>query len=177
MSAMTAPIGWRRTLAAICSGVGKQAPGQARGRRGGGRGGWPGRRARALAAGRGGPGCGVQAVGVAEEPRFERVGAVQAAGDACEDQRDVGGAEAAYDGTGVGEGALAERGGEFAAVVDELADEAEEVAGAAGLGGWIEGVGRGHERNKNIRWRRVSRNIFRTPIELASRTRWRGDRV
>ena len=46
----------------------------------------------------------VQAVGVAEEPRFERVGAVQAAGDACEDLRDISGAEAGYDGAGVGEG-------------------------------------------------------------------------
>ena len=85
----------------------------------------------------------VQAVGVAEEPRFERVGAVQAAADACEDQRDIGGAEADADGGGVGEGALPDRGGEFAAVVDELADEAEQAGRAAGLGGWIGCVGRG----------------------------------
>ena len=92
MSAMTAPIGRRRTSAAICSGVGRRArrasassaAGAAAGR--GARGlGWDGAR-------RGGR---VQAVGVAEEPRFERVGAVQAAGDAREDQRDISGAEAA----------------------------------------------------------------------------------
>ncbi len=56
---------------------------------GGGRGGWRGVRAACGwdAAPRG---VGVQAVGVAEEPRFERIGAVQAAGDACEDQRGIG---------------------------------------------------------------------------------------
>ena len=62
---------------------------------GGGRGGWPGR-ARS-GSGRSCPRRCVQAVGVAEEPGFERVGAVQAAGYACEDQRDIGGAEAAPD--------------------------------------------------------------------------------
>ena len=91
MSAMTAPIGWRRTLAAICSGVGRcvrralasSAEGAA-----------ACRGARGIRWGRSTSGRRVQAVGVAEEPRFERVGAVQAAGDACEDQRDIGGAEA-----------------------------------------------------------------------------------
>ena len=43
----------------------------------------------------------------------------------------------AYDGAGVGEGAPPDRGGEFLAVVDQLADEAEQVGRAAGLGGWI----------------------------------------
>jgi hypothetical protein len=87
---------------------------------------------------------------------------VQAAGDACEDQRDIGGAEAGYDGAGVGEGALADRGGEFAAVVDQLADEAEQVRRAAGPGRWIGDVGLGwHERNKNMGRRQMARNIFR----------------
>ena len=103
----------------------------------------------------------VQAVGVAEEPRFERVGAVQASGNACEDQCRIGGAEAGYHGAGVGEGAPPDRGGEFLAVVDQLADEVDEPRRAAGLGGWIRGVGRcRHGRNKNMRRRHVSRNIF-----------------
>ncbi len=163
MSAMTAPIGWRRTLAAICSGVGRCAmrtlastlegavvasPGCARGIAD-----IPGDEAP--------PGGRVQAVGVAEEPRSERVGAVQAAGDACEDQRDIGGAEAGYDGAGVGEGALADRGGEFAAVVDQLADEAEQGS-PSGWAGWMDrgrcGLG-WHERNKNMevggRWQGI----------------------
>ncbi len=53
----------------------------------GGRGGLPGCARRPW--GRSTSGRRVQAVGVAEEPRFERVGAVQAAGDAREDQRDI----------------------------------------------------------------------------------------
>jgi hypothetical protein len=108
---------------------------------GDGRGGWAGCARPGL--GHSALGCGVQAVGVAEEPRFERIGAVQAAGDAREDQRHIGGAEAATDDDGVGEGAAADCGGEFAAVVDQLSDEAEQVGRAAGLGGWIRGVGRG----------------------------------
>jgi len=76
MSAMTAPIGRRRTSAAICAGVGRRA------RRGsvstvagaaGGRG----------ARGRGGDGAAggrrIQTVGAADEPCLQRVGAVQAA--------------------------------------------------------------------------------------------------
>ena len=58
---------------------------------------------------------------------------MQAAGDAREDQRDVGGAEADVYGGGVGGGARADRGGEFLAVVDQLADKGEQAAGAAGL--------------------------------------------
>ena len=85
---------------------------------------------------------------------------MQAAGDARQDQRDIGGAEAGYDGGGVGEGAAPHRGGEFAAVVDQLVDEVDQARGAAGLGGWIRGVGRaGHERNKNMRRRRVSVSV------------------
>jgi hypothetical protein len=98
---------------------------------GGGRGGWPG--CARLRRGRTTLGCRVEAVGVAEEPLFERVGAMQAAGDACEDQRGVGGAEAAADRDGVGEGAPPDRGGEFAAVIDELADEAEQAGRAPEL--------------------------------------------
>ena len=157
MSAMTAPIGWRRTLAAICSGVGGRAM---RASASSAEGAAACRGARGIPGARSTSGRRVQAVGVAEEPRFERVGAVQAAGDACEDPRDIGGAEAGYDGAGVGEGAPADRGGEFLAVVDQLADEAEQVGRAAGLGGRIGDVGRGgHGRDKNMR-RRGCQGIF-----------------
>jgi hypothetical protein len=65
---------------------------------------------------------------------------MQAAGDAREDQRDVGGAEARSGEDGIGGDALADRRDEFLAVVDQLADEGEQAAGAAGLGvglvGW-----------------------------------------
>jgi hypothetical protein len=84
---------------------------------------------------------------------------VQAVGDAREDQRDVVGAEVA-DGEAEGGGAmLAQRAGEFAAVVDERADQDEQAQGAGGLGGWVGGRG-GHERNRNIMWRLLSRKVF-----------------
>jgi hypothetical protein len=104
----------------------------------------------------------IQTVGAADDLCLQRVGAVQAAGDASKDQRYVGGAEAAYDGGGIGEGALPDRGGEFLAVVDELVDEFEQAPRAARLGGWIRGFGRGgHGRDKGMRRGRVARNIFR----------------
>ena len=71
-------------------------------------------------------GLGVQPGGVADDPGFECLGTEQAAGDAREDQGDIAGAERV--------GVAAERGGELPAVVDELPDEAEEAAGAAGFG-------------------------------------------
>ena len=71
-------------------------------------------------------GLGVQSGGCADYPGFERLGTEEAAGDAREDQGDVAGAERG--------GIAAERGGELPAVVDELADEAEEAAGTAGFG-------------------------------------------
>ena len=109
---------------------------------------------RAAGAGRSSRGRRIQTVGAADEPCLQRVGAVQAAGDASEDQRDVGGAEAASDGGGVGEGAPTDRGGEFAAVVDELVDEGEEGRRTARLGGWIRGFGGGgHERDENMKRR------------------------
>ena len=124
MSAMTAPIGRRRTSAAICSDVGRQSPGRASGGVGG---------SAARAGGdrrwEGSPwrrGLGVQSGGVADYPGFERLGTEQAAGDAREEQGDVTGAE---------RGRIdPERGGELPAVVDEPADEAEEAAGTAGFG-------------------------------------------
>jgi hypothetical protein len=59
----------------------------------------------------------------------------------------------------VGEGALAERVGEVLAVVDELADECEQAAGAAWWG-WVDSGDRGgHERKENTKRRRVSRII------------------
>src|SRR5271165_632221 len=71
------------------------------------------------------------------QPRLEGRGAQQAAGDAGEDQGDVGGAElTAVDCGVVAEAALAQGGSEEGAVVDELADKAEQAADAAGFGGW-----------------------------------------
>src|SRR5271166_1862412 len=94
----------------------------------------------------------VDAGGGPEHPRFERVGELQAAGDAREDQREIGGAEAALGEGGVGGDAPADRGDEFAAVVDQLADQAEQTEATAGFGGQGWGFGRGgHERNKNTR--------------------------
>ena len=66
---------------------------------------------------------GVQSGGGAGDPGFERLGTEQATGDAREDQGDVAGAERVR--------IVTERGGELPAVVDELADEADEAAGAA----------------------------------------------
>ena len=121
MSAMTAPMGRRRTSAAICSDVGRQSSGVAAARRTGGR--RSGDRERVAARAR-------RPVGrCADDPGFERLGTEEAAGDAREEQGDVAGAE--------GVRSAAERGGELFAVVNELADEAEEAAGAAGL--WVDG--------------------------------------
>jgi hypothetical protein len=110
---------------------------------------------------------GVRAVAAADEPRFERCGAQQRPGDVGEDQPDIGGAEVSRDDDevfGRGGGALLQRSGESLAVVDELAEDAEEAAGAAGclrvgdrpilLGigeaAWAgDGWRCGHERNKN----------------------------
>ena len=120
MSAMTAPIGRRRTPAAICSDVGRQTSGELAAsvaRAGGDRpvGGCTWRR-----------GLGVQSGGVADYPGFERLGTEEAAGDAREEQGDVTGAERGR--------IYPERGGELPAVVDEPADEAEKAAGTAGFG-------------------------------------------
>jgi hypothetical protein len=79
---------------------------------------------------------------------------VQAAGDARENHRKIGGAEAGSGEDGIGGDALADRRDECRAVVDQLADEGEQAAGAAGLGvelgGWLWGGGCSwHQRNKN----------------------------
>ena len=83
----------------------------------------------------------VQPGGAAEHSRLKRLGEVQAAGDAREDHRKIGGAEAGSGEDGIGGDALADRGCECRAVVDQLADEGEQAAGAAGLGvglgGWL----------------------------------------
>jgi hypothetical protein len=65
---------------------------------------------------------------------------MQAAGDAREDQREIGGAEAGFGEDRVGGSALADGGGEFAAVFDQLADQGEQAAATAGLRSW--GFGR-----------------------------------
>ena len=67
---------------------------------------------------------------------FERRGAAQAAGDAGEDDREVGGAEGAgEEGEAWGRGALLNRAGELLAVVDQFADEAEDAAEGGRHGG------------------------------------------
>jgi len=96
-------------------------------------------------------GLGVQTNGCVDDPCFERLGTEEAAGDAREDQGDVPGAE--------GGRSAAKRGGELFAEVDELADEAEEAAGAAGL--WVDGgLSGGHEQTRNTKGRRASKNFF-----------------
>ena len=70
---------------------------------------------------------------MADEPLFQRTGQTQAAGDACKDHREIGGAERPGHGADVvGSGAPPQRVGEFEAIVDQLADQAEQAAGAAG---------------------------------------------
>ena len=127
ISAITTPIGWRRTAWAICSGVGSAASrSSAAACRG------AARLARGLRAGGArGRGFRVRAVGALEQPCLERVGALQATGDGGQDQRDIGGAEAEFDGGEVG-GALLQRCGQLPAVVDQLADQAEQAADRAG---------------------------------------------
>ena len=86
--------------------------------------------------------------------------------DAQKDQREIAGTERARDGAEVVRAALVQGGGELAAVVDQLADQVEQAGGAARFR-LVGGGGRGgHERNKNTRPRRLSRNIFRYPLAL-----------
>ena len=101
------------------------------------------------------------------------MGAAQATGDACDDERNIAGAEPPQTGGRVGGGVVTlEGGGEFLAVIDEPADEREEAADAAGLvrgGGFGFGLrgrvgdGRcgGHEQNRNTGPQAASRNNFR----------------
>jgi hypothetical protein len=77
--------------------------------------------------------CRVQAGGATDDPGFERLGTLQATGDACEDLADIAGSEAVGGEARVGRPALLECDGEFLGVIDEFADEAEEAAGAAGV--------------------------------------------
>jgi hypothetical protein len=145
ISAMTAPIGRRRDLCGDLLGGGGGACGL-----GGAR----------LVLGRRGlrPVRCVQTGSVADEASFECASAVQPLGDADENERDVAGAEVARVRGGV---APVERRGEFAAVVDEFADEGEDAtdptflgrAGRVGIGRRVWGGGGPrvwHERNKNI---------------------------
>ena len=157
MSAMTAPMDWRRTLAAILRrreehDVGIRLPDA----------GWPG--CIRIAGGRGGRRSGrrvrVQARGVLKDPFLECLGTKQAAGDPREDARDVDSGEAAYEREVSGFATLAEGGGEFLAVADELADEAEKAACAGEAGCWG-GDGAGHGQIETTDGWSVSRNIFR----------------
>ena len=82
-----------------------------------------------------GTGRGVEARGVAVQPRLECCGAQQATADAGEYQGDVNGAElTAVDGGVFAEAALAKCVGEEVGIVDEPVDEIEQAAGATGLG-------------------------------------------
>jgi hypothetical protein len=77
----------------------------------------------------------VQLGGVADDPGFEGLGPKQAADDTGEHQRDIAGASWVR--------VVAERDGELPAVIDELANEGKEAAGAAGV--WNgSGLGSGH---------------------------------
>jgi hypothetical protein len=168
MSAMTAPTGRRRISAAICSAVGRPA------RRGSAsHGSRAARGARcALRACARRPGFRIRSGDTAQQPGFERSGAQEGQRDARHDQRDVPGAEAATGESGViREAALPDCGGKLFAVVDELADQAEQTCEATApvracrpggwLGGWTGCGGRGgHERNKNTSARRMSRKFF-----------------
>ena len=149
MSAMTAPIGRRRTSAAICSGVGTRVRARGHGPRG--RAAASGGRRLAVGGQRAAARVGVQTGGVADDPGLECLGTEEAAGDAREDQGDIAGAERV--------GVVAERGGELPAVVDEPTDEAEEAAGAAGFGVGG-GLGGGHVGQMSIGPGLVARNFF-----------------
>ena len=158
ISISTAPIGRRRISAAICAVVGRRA------RNGSGSSSGSAFRRAAFGArcdgARGGQGFGSGRAALRRKSRFERVGAEQGDGNARQDQRDVACTEARRGAGGaVGEAARLERGGEFLAVVDELADEAKqagETAAPVGArrpgarrGCGVKGVGCGwHERNK-----------------------------
>ena len=168
ISTMTAPIGRRRTSSAISSSVGRRA------RR------WS-CRVGGLDVPRRGLPCGARhayggqadgrnrevpaALGAFAELGFQHRGPAQATGDAGEDDGDIGGAERSdEEGEAWGAGALLHRGGELFAIVDQLANEVEDAAEAAGhvgagpgrigLRGWGgEFEGGGHERNKNTKRR------------------------
>ena len=91
-----------------------------------------------------GTGRGVEARGIAVQPRLKCCGAQQATADAGEYQGDVNGAElTAVDGGVFAEAALAKCVGEEGGIVDELADEVEQTAGATGFGDWCWGAGHG----------------------------------
>ena len=163
MLTMTAPIGRRRISAAIAASVGRRA------RRGSWRGlglGLGGRR-RALGfgarCGGGGHAKGgwrevLAALDALGQHGFEGHGAAQAAGDAGDDERDVGGAEGFGEEPEVrGGGAFMGGGDELLADADESADDVEDAA-EAGERGWgvprwigVDGLGWGvcggrHER-------------------------------
>jgi hypothetical protein len=74
----------------------------------------------------------IRSGGTAQQPGLERSGTLQGKRDARQDQRDVAGAEAANDEGGIiRQAALPDRGDELLAVVDELADQAEQAHEAA----------------------------------------------
>jgi hypothetical protein len=156
MSAITAPIGRRRTQAAISASVGSASGASgSSARRAAGRAG--------LARGRRGTGLGlgVQPDGVLHQPRLQCAGAQQTAPDAQQDQREVADTERTHDGARVGGGALVQGDGEIAAELDQLADQAEQTLGPAGGGRLGKGGRGGHERNKSTGGRQMARNIFR----------------
>ena len=159
MLTMTAPMGRRRISAAISASVGRRArrgswagvgSGSGSGWGSGGRGGAAWRSAGGL------PAAGIrEGDGVRSLPRaarwlcgFEGGGATQAAGDAGDDERNVGGAEGFGEEPEIrGGGALMGCGGELLAEVDQPADEEEDAVEGGGYGwgvpGWIGVGGRG----------------------------------
>jgi hypothetical protein len=114
------------------------------------------------------------AAGAAAKRGFQGGGSAQAAGDAGENDGEVGGAEGCGgEGEAWGGGALLDCAGEMLAEVDEFADEAEDAVEAAGYGwdgpgrigvcDWGGGLGGGrHERNKNIMLGHCQRKKFRS---------------
>ena len=107
----------------------------------------------------------IETAGMVRDPGFEFRRHLQAARDAREDQLKVPCAEASADVAEVlGGGVLPHVGEHLLAVVDHLAEEAEQAAAACGYGGeclilgrirvmgWVSGAGLGrHARNKSIR--------------------------
>ena len=159
MSAMTAPIGRRRTSAAICAGVGRRAR---RGSVSPVAGAAAGRAARGL-------GCDGAAGGAASRRSALRISLASSASARCRPREmrariSATSAVPKQDLTEVGSVKARRRivAASSLAVVDELADESEQVPRAARLGGWIRGFGRGgHERDENMKRGWVARNIFR----------------
>ena len=110
-------------------------------------------------------GLGVQASRTCGDPRLECGGQVQPVRDARQDQRDIQRAEAVGGTVECVDAALAERAGEVLAVVDELADQTQELPGAAE---W-RGKGTAAASDMNVSRTQTPRNVkeyFRKVLSL-----------